>query len=223
MKDDDWMKCAGPAKDMKGQRCYAGADFAESKDLCALVLNFPDGDKRHLKSFFWIPEKKVREKEDHVDYWVWKKQGHITVIPGDAIDHSELAVQITKILDMYNVQGITYDKYGIGEPVVQILINNGFPVDRLHPMKQTTTESTQAIRKIEEEVSLERINHEGHPVLRWNIANAVLYMDSFGGVKFNKSKSIEKIDGAWAMTMAFAEEINSAGNGPIKLTNITFV
>ena len=100
MKDDDWMRCAGKVKSMdelKMYKCYAGADFAESKDLCSMILNFDLGGRRHIKSFFWIPEKKVREKEDHVDYWVWKKQGLVRVIPGDAINHEELATDVMKI------------------------------------------------------------------------------------------------------------------------------
>ena len=34
-------------------------------------------------------------------------------------------------------------------------------------------------------------------------------MDSYGGVKFNKSKVSEKIDGAVALAMSIAEELNS--------------
>ena len=207
IKDDEWMKCAGEAKEPTGV-CYAGADFAESKDLCSLVIQWP-GEPRHVKSWFWIPEKKVREKEDRVDYWVWKKQGFIRVIPGDAIDHTELAKEVLDILVKHNVLGLTYDKYGIGEAVIQCMITDGYPLNKLHPMKQQTTQYQGPIRKLEEEISLQKINHEGHPVLRWNISNVVLFMDSFGGVKFNKSKVTEKIDGAVATAMAIAEEINS--------------
>lgn len=218
IKDDDWMKCTGEPMEPTGF-CYGGADFAESKDLCALVLQWP-GSPRHIKSWFWIPEKKVREKEDRVDYWVWKKQGFVNVIPGDAIDHQQLAVEVLAILNKYNVQGLTYDKYGIGEAVIQSMINDGFPVERLHPMKQQTTQYQGPIRKLEEEIMLQKINHEGHPVLQWNVRNVVLYMDSYGGVKFNKSKAIEKIDGAVALAMAYAEEINS---GPIDTGEIYYV
>jgi len=226
IKDDDWMRCAGPVKDdeLKGVKCYGGADFAESKDLCSLILNFPLSDgTRHFKSFFWIPEKKVREKEDHVDYWVWKTQGHIRVIQGDAIDHAELAVDVMRILEKYETQGMTYDKYGIGEAVIQTMITKGYPVGRLHPMKQTTTEFQQPIRKLEEEVMLQKVNHEGHPVLRWNVQNAELFMDSYGGVKFNKSKAVDKIDGAVAIAMSFAEEINNNVIDPYKEKGVKYL
>ena len=206
IRDEDWMKCAGEVREPTGP-CYGGADFAESKDLCALVLQWP-GEVRHVKSWFWIPEKKVREKEDRVDYWPWKKDGYVRVIPGDAIDHQVLAMEVLEILGKYQVQGLTYDKYGIGEAVIQSIIGGGYPVDKLHPMKQQTTQYQGPIRKLEEEILLQKINHEGHPVLQWNIRNVVLYMDSYGGVKFNKSKAIEKIDGAVALAMSYAEELS---------------
>ena len=220
IRDEDWMRCAGETLEPSGI-CYAGADFAESKDLCSLVLNFPDiNGKRHIKSWFWIPEKKVREKEDRVDYWVWKEQGFINVIQGDAIDHQQLAAEVMEILVRYNVLGLTYDKYGIGEAVIQSMINLGYPVSKLSPMKQLTTQYQGPIRKLEEEILLEKINHEGHPVLRWNIANVVLFMDSYGGVKFNKSKVTEKIDGAVALAMSIAEEL---GADPIDTGQVYFL
>jgi phage terminase large subunit-like protein len=215
LSDTDWMQCAGDELDMKGQKCFVGADFAETRDLNAVVLNFPRPDgTRHVKSFFWIPEKKVREKEDHVDYWLWKQSGHIFVIPGDAIDHRELALHVLEVLSNYNVIGMTYDKWGVGEAVIQIMMNEGFPVSKLHPIRQTTTELQGSIRKMEEEILLKRINHEGHPVLRWCVQNTVLYRDAFGGVKFIKAKAIEKIDGSVAMAMSFAEEINNSVADP---------
>lgn len=227
IKDDEWMTCAGPiksAKDLHGIPCFAGSDFAESKDLCALELNFPLSDgTRHIKSFFWIPEKKVREKEDHVDYWVWAKDKFISIIPGDAIDHADLARDVLRVLGEFNVVGMTYDKYGIGEAVIQTMINEGFPMAKLHPMQQKTTQFQGPIRKLEEEILLKKINHEGHPVLRWNIQNVVLFMDSYGGVKFNKSRVTEKIDGAVALAMAFAEETANKVDDPYKDGGIKFV
>jgi len=60
-------------------------------------------------------------------------------------------------------------------------------------------------------------------VLRWNVQNAVLFMDSYGGVKFNKSKAIDKIDGVVALAMAFAEEMDSNANGPINYGEVRVV
>jgi len=208
IQDATWMECdMGKVPDMGMRPCYAGADFAESRDLCALVLQWP-GEPRQVKSWFWIPEKKVREKEDRVDYWVWKKNGFINVIDGNAINHEDLAEEVLDILKQYNVVGMTYDAWGIGEATIQSMINRGYPTDRLHPMKQRTPQFQGPIRAMEEEIENGKVNHEGNPVLRWNVANVVLYRDTHGGVKFDKKRNIEKIDGAVAMAMSYAEELD---------------
>ena len=196
-------------------------DFAAVKDLTSLVLNFPlPGDKRHIKAWFWIPEIKVREKEDQVDYWVWKEEGFINVIRGDAINHNELALEVMDILSRYNVQGLTYDKYGVGEMTVTTMLDNGFPIDKLHPLKQVTIMFEAPISKIEQDVAYRRINHENNPVLRWNIANTIIYQSKTGARGFDKQKVTNRIDGATALAMSIAEELSSA---PVDNGNVFFL
>lgn len=213
IKADDWTAGKHPVRseeELASIPCYGGMDFAAVKDLTSLVLNFPMGDgTRHIKCWFWIPEKKVREKEDRVDYWVWKKQGHIRVIQGDAINHRELAHEVKQILDKFNVRGLTYDKYGIGEAVIQILLDDGFPVNNLHPLKQVATMFEPGISKIEEEISFQKINHENNPILKWNIANTVIHQSATGARGLDKKKSTQRIDGTAALVMSIVEEINA--------------
>lgn len=211
IKDEDWMKCAGPVlpyEQLKTIPCFGGLDLASTKDINALVLNFPlsDGTK-HIKCWFWIPEAKVQQKEDIVDYWVWKKQGLIRVIPGNAIDQDELARDILSVLLQYNVRGVAYDRWG-SDGVIQSIIKGGFPESKLDLYKQTTLDMTMPTKELETAIMLQKLNHEGNPVLRWMASNVVIYMDSSGGMKFDKSKSIDKIDGMVAMAMAVGEEMS---------------
>ncbi|KKM74498.1 hypothetical protein LCGC14_1399780 [marine sediment metagenome] len=214
LKQEEWNGCAidPPKEDFElvGLPCWGGADFAETKDLCALVLNFllPDG-KTYTKYYFWVPDKKVREKEDVVDYHVWHAQGYINVIPGDAINHQELAIEVLQILQQYKVRGLTYDKYGIGEAVIQSMINDGYPVGKLHHIKQTTTFLQGPIVAIEERIGIGSFLHDGNPVMEWNIRNTEVFYDTYGGKKFIKSKSRNKIDGSVALAMSIAEELNA--------------
>ena len=214
IKSDEWMAraCDPPKsdKEMIGLPCWAGADFAETKDLCALVLNFElKGGDTYTKYFFWVPEKKVREKEDVVDYHIWKKNGWLRVVGGDAIDHNALAIEVLQILQEYKVLGMTYDKYGIGEAVIQSMINDGYPVDKLHPIRQNTTFFQGPIVRLEERIGLKTFWHDGSPVMAWNIRNTEVFYDMYGGKKFIKSKARNKIDGSVALAMSIAEELDS--------------
>lgn len=42
----------------------------------------------------------------------------------------------------------------------------------------------------------QKIAHDGHPVLRWNMDNIYIRTDPAGNIKADKEKSTEKIDGA---------------------------
>jgi phage terminase large subunit-like protein len=212
MGEKEWNDCAvDPPKEdheLVGLPCWAGADFAETRDLCALALNFKLADGRtYAKFYFWIPDRKVKEKEDIVDYLIWKKLGYINVIGGDAINHEDLAVEVMELLVKYKVQGMTYDKYGIGEATIQSMINRGYSVDKLHPIKQNTTFFQGPIVTIEERIGLGEFLHDGSPVMQWNIRNTEVFYDTYGGKKFVKSKARNKIDGSVALAMSIAEEL----------------
>ena len=47
-----------------------------------------------------------------------------------------------------------------------------------------------------------KIQHGGHPVLKWMAQNVVMRQDPSGNIKPDKEKSVEKIDGIVATIMA---------------------
>ena len=60
-----------------------------------------------------------------------------------------------------------------------------------------------------------RINHGGHPVLRWNMDNAFVRTDPAGNLKIDKEKSTEKVDGAVALVMALDRAMKNQGGGSV--------
>ncbi len=53
----------------------------------------------------------------------------------------------------------------------------------------------------------QKLAHNGHPVLRWNMDNIFIKRDPAGNIKPDKEKSTEKIDGAVALIMALDRAI----------------
>ncbi len=53
----------------------------------------------------------------------------------------------------------------------------------------------------------QKIAHDGHPVLRWNMDNIFIRTDPAGNIKADKEKSTEKIDGTIATIMALDRAI----------------
>ena len=61
----------------------------------------------------------------------------------------------------------------------------------------------------------QKIAHNGHPVLRWNMDNAFVRTDPAGNIKIDKEKSTEKVDGAVAMVMALDRAMKNQNGGSV--------
>ena len=53
--------------------------------------------------------------------------------------------------------------------------------------------------------------HGGHPVLRWCMDNVVVRTDPAGNIKMDKSRAVERIDGAVALVMALDRALRCGG------------
>ena len=58
------------------------------------------------------------------------------------------------------------------------------------------------IKELERRVMLKTFNHMGNPVARWMCSNVTINMNPAGDVKFDRQKSIDKIDGMVALAMS---------------------
>jgi len=205
VKDEDWMECAGEEIDLTEFDCYGGLDIAATVDINAFVLLFVNKDRFYVKPFFWIPEKKVKENEDRVNYWKWKEDGLINVMTGDALDDEFMARDMLDIIAKYKVKGIAFDRYYSGG-IIGRLEKAGFDMNKLSSYGQGYVSMSGPIREMERRIGLRNLDHFGNPVLRWMCSNISLSMDAAGNVKFDKSKRSDKIDGMVALAMAIAME-----------------
>jgi phage terminase large subunit-like protein len=61
-----------------------------------------------------------------------------------------------------------------------------------------------AVQLLEAAVLNKRIHHGGHPILRWQMSNVAIEMDSSANRKPSKKRAIGHIDGVVAALMALA-------------------
>lgn len=206
--DETWMKCSHGLTydDLKGQICYGGLDLASSIDINALALFFPDV-KGHpaLRLFFWIPEAKIKEKEDRVDYGYWQKGGYINVTPGSIIDIDQQSRDLLAALQDYKVEGLAYDPYMAHHGIIQNLQKGGFPVARLDLYQQSIKNMSAPTKELEKIVTSAQLEHFNNPVLRWMLRNVVIIIDTNENFKPDKKRSREKIDGIIAAITAIGE------------------
>ena len=215
MPMDKWDACAFPVdpEELEGRECYGGLDLSSTTDLSAFVLVFPPGeddDKYIVLPHFWVPEETLdlRVKRDHVPYDLWLKQGLINVTEGNVIHYAYLEKVIEQLGERYNIREIGFDRWGAVQ-MVQNLEGMGFTVVPFGQGFKDMSPPTKELMKLTLE---QRIAHSGHPVLRWNMDNVFIRTDPAGGIKMDKAKSTEKIDGAVAMVMALDRAIRNEGS-----------
>ena len=214
LSDKQWNACdISPARleDFRGQPCYAGLDLASVRDLSAFVLIFPEDDRYTVIPIFFAPKDTafVRSRRDGVDYIGWAKEGYMELTDGDVTDYNFIKAKILEIAEIVNLKEIAYDRWNSSQLIIDLADKLG--EDRLTPYGQGFASLSTPCKELERLVLAKQINHAGHPVLRWNVSNISIKSDPAGNIKFDKSKSTEKIDGAVALVMALGNYLNNGG------------
>lgn len=192
-----------------GMECFGGLDLSGKHDLTALVLAFPseeDDPAYGLLSFFWTPDGQLsgRKPAEEDLFRLWIKQGHLSAIPGQVIRYHQIAAKVGEILDLYEVQGIAYDRYRVDDLKAE-MSDLDIPTDVLVPWGQGYKDMSPAVEKVHELALAGKLFHGNNPVLTACVSNARITRDPAGNMKIDKSKAPSgsiRIDGAVAMAMA---------------------
>ena len=192
-----WDACADPEYVVKrGRRGFFGLDLARTTDLSALVGVFPPDDEDmfwRVEGWFFCPEERIRERarRDRVPYEVWQKEGLLEATPGDVTDYEYIEVKVLELLEQFDMVELPYDRTFAGELVTN-LQREEVPV---LPFGQGYLSMSPACVELERMVRGAKLRHNGHPILRWNMANVTISRDAAGNIKMDKAKSTERIDG----------------------------
>lgn len=205
-----WDSCNDGVENLDGAECYGGLDLASVRDTNALALRFqkPDGTATY-KVIYWIPEMNIEErvKGKGVNYDRWIREGWIRVTPGNVTDYNFIKKDILELKEKHDIKSIAYDRWNSSQLVVD-LSDEGV---EMTAFGQGYASMSSPTKELEKEVLKKQMNHEGNPVLAWNISNVFLQRDPAGNVKIDKSKSSEKVDGAVACVMALGEYLTAIG------------
>ena len=197
---------------LKGCECYGGLDFASHVDIIAFELYFPTLPHRPVRSFYWIPEAKVEQPSDIVDYRAWKQQGWIKTTKGEVIDIDYLVADILDICRQYDVRNIAFDPYKAYHGLIQGLQQGGLD-DVLSEFSQGIRNMSEPTKELERLVTAGEIDLMGNPILQWMFRNCTPYYDANDNIKLFKGRARNKIDGVIALINAIggymADKVNN--------------
>jgi phage terminase large subunit-like protein len=203
-----WDACRVPVdvEALLGRRCYVGLDLSSRVDLTAAVLVFPDDDDGvTIVPRFWVPADNVeaRERKDRVPYGQWIRDGLITATPGNVVDQGFIREELNQLGKEFGVQELAFDPWNATKIATE-LMGDGFQVAEIRQGFRSLSEPTKHLGAL---VAGRKIRHDGHAVLRWNMANMVIRTDANGNISPDKSKTVERIDGVVALIMGLGRAI----------------
>ncbi|HEL1996486.1 terminase large subunit [Streptococcus canis] len=189
-------------ENLKGRSCYAGLDLSSTSDITAFVLVFPprfEEENYIVLPYFWLPEDtlELRCRRDHVLYDVWERQGYIKTTEGNVVHYGFIEKFIEDLSEIYHIKEIAYDRWNATQ-MVQNLEGMGLT---MVPFGQGYKDMSPPSKELYKLMMEGKIQHGGHPVLKWMGQNIVMRQDPAGNIKPDKEKSVEKIDGIVALIM----------------------
>lgn len=165
----------------------------------AFTLNF----SVEVVPYFWLPEATLNERvrSERIPYDVWKREGHLFVTPGPAIDHHAIYDFVTtQLVPKFKPQRVGMDEHH-GRMLFMKLRDEGRLGDKVVSVGQAKKLS-EAYKLLEVLIAHRRLWHNGHPVLAWNVSNAAPQRDRLGALWMEKPSETKRIDGVVAMAMA---------------------
>ncbi|HEL1551665.1 TPA: terminase large subunit, partial [Streptococcus suis] len=179
---------------LKGRSCYAGLDLSSTSDITAFVLVFPprfEEENYIVLPYFWLPEDtlELRCRRDHVLYDVWERHGYIKTTEGNVVHYGFIEKFIEDLSEIYHIKEIAYDRWNATQ-MVQNLEGMGLT---MVPFGQGYKDMSPPSKELYKLMMEGKIQHGGHPVLKWMGQNVVMRQDPAGNIKPDKEKSVEKI------------------------------
>jgi len=200
---EKWDACQWPIDRaaLRGRRCFVGLDLSSTTDLTAAVAVFPDGEFFDVLPHFFIPAERIPQRvaRDRVPYDQWTRDGLITATPGPAVDYDYVRNLLVEWDEEFDVRVIAYDPWNATDLVHRLEKQDGFTCAKTRQGFATLSAPSKSLEKA---IVSKRIRHDGHAVLRWNIANMSVESDAAGNIKPSKEFSTERIDGGYALIMA---------------------
>jgi len=216
-----------------GKDVFLGLDLSQNRDITAMGAVVRTGETAEGKPTFdawieaWTPGDTVqaRADRDKMEYLpVWVKQGHIHAPPGESISYRHVAQTMVEYEQDYSVRMVAYDRYAFRrfeDDATELGLSVNFVehpqggIRKAKPTQEMTDAAKRigkeaeglwfpgSLRMLEDAMLEGRIRLKRNPVLVSAIMSAVTESDKWDNKWLAKQKSVNKIDAAIALTMAF--------------------
>ena len=191
--------------EFEGCECYCGVDLGSTSDITAVSFMFVKDGKYHFKVKYYLPEHSLSSNIDKETYKDWKRQGLLTITPGNVTDYDYITNDILAVNQVIPITKISYDKWNS----IQWAITATSQGLNLEPYSQTIGNFNKPTKEFERLALSEQVIIDNNSITRFCFANVILKRDHNGNVKPNKENNRKKIDGVISMLMALGIYLES--------------
>lgn len=211
-----WDACRGPVTDAEllAAPCWLGFDGSQTTDPSSVSAVWLLPGKRYfVRSWAWVAAEGVKKREltNLPRYQQYAADGHLVVTEGNLIDKEPIRSHVNRLrADGHQVKAIVMDATGHSVLGAELMAD-GFEV---FSQPQTMEHYAEPTRELAEAVAAGSLVHDGNTWLRWCVGSVRLIVDVNGRSRPARRKSVDKIDGAVSMLMAFGQAFKSNAPDP---------
>ena len=194
------LKASAPVdfEQYRGMDCYMGIDLSSTSDLTCAAFMFPGEDGYAFKVKYYLPEAALEEKRFKELYSEWRRQGLITITPGNVTDYDYVLNDIREVNQLVNIQAIAYDAWN----ATQFVINAQEASLPMQEFSQALGNFNRPTKEMERIILSGRAVIDNNVINRHCFRNVVMARDRNGNTKPSKQFDEKKIDGVIAMLEA---------------------
>lgn len=191
---NDVFACRVKDIDWRGRVVYVGVDLAMSNDNCSVSISSEEDNRILSKTWFFIPEGRIDEKNalERIDYRQYIEQGTVIPCGNKTVDYAVIEQFVEDLPHLLGVQiqAIGYDRYNALSSAQKW--DKQFTTVQIRQHSDTLHAPTKLLsEKIEEQ----EFAYEKNPLLELNFTNARCVYDTNMNRYVTKKKSQGKIDG----------------------------
>lgn len=177
-------------------------DMSRTFDMTGIVVAFRDeAGVYSVLPFAFIPETAYRKRSQaspQYDWKGWRESRALTVTPGDIIPEEIIEAKVRELHGLYAVQSIGFDPKFAGRIMARLNADD-LPVIEC---PQTPAHLSPFYVEWQRAMLARRFRHDGAPVLRHAVVNAVPVVSENNLFYLSKKRSAAAIDVAVACGMA---------------------
>lgn len=209
-----WQACKETftEEDFYGERCFVGVDLARTVADAAYTLVFRKDDIYYLLPRYFVPKEYARKKQDNTNqpYVTWGEQGFVNLTEGNYVDYEYIRQAILEDAKRFDIQVLGFDPWQANELWKQ-LQDDGINVCEVVQSIRNLSPATMLFERLVKE---NRLRHNNHPTLNFNINCASTRTDSNDNITVQRKNFTGLIDGLVASIIGLSMAMSDTSHVP---------